>query len=51
MSSAAASPPEPVFTVLKHSFYLEQFFPVNLNIFNIVAISIMVVFLIRGICD
>jgi subfamily B ATP-binding cassette protein MsbA len=47
----ADATPEPVFTILNHSFYLEQFFPVTLNIFNIVAISILAVFLIRGICD
>jgi subfamily B ATP-binding cassette protein MsbA len=49
--SADASP-EPIFTVLRQPIYLEQFFPSNIhNIFTIVAISILIVFLIRGICD
>jgi subfamily B ATP-binding cassette protein MsbA len=44
--------PEPIFSVLGHPFYLEQFFPAFIhNIFTIVAISILVVFFIRGICD
>jgi subfamily B ATP-binding cassette protein MsbA len=44
--------PEPIFTVLSHPIYLEQFFPVaHRNVFTIVAISILVVFLIRGLCD
>jgi subfamily B ATP-binding cassette protein MsbA len=46
--------PEPLFTVpVWHKvFYLEQFFPASIhNIFTIVAIAILVVFLVRGICD
>src|SRR5436309_2878651 len=44
--------PEPIFTVLRHPIYLEQFFPAQIhNIFTIVAISILIVFLVRGICD
>jgi subfamily B ATP-binding cassette protein MsbA len=44
--------PEPIFTLLRHPIYLEDFFPAGFhNIFTIVAISILVVFLIRGICD
>ena len=43
---------EPIFTVLHHAFYLEQLFPVgHRNVFTIVAVSILVVFLVRGICD
>jgi subfamily B ATP-binding cassette protein MsbA len=44
--------PEPIFTLLRHPIYLEDFFPAGIhNIFTIAAISILVVFLIRGICD
>ena len=44
--------PEPIFTLLGHSFYLENLFPPQIhNIFVIIAISILLVFLIRGICD
>jgi len=44
--------PEPVFTVLHHPIYLEQFFPAQIhNIFTMVAISILIVFLLRGVCD
>jgi len=44
--------PEPIFSVLGHHIYLEQFFPPQIhNIFTIVAISILVVFMVRGICD
>jgi subfamily B ATP-binding cassette protein MsbA len=45
--------PEPIFTVLRHPIYLEQFFPAQYvhNIFTLAAISILIVFLIRGICD
>ena len=51
---AADANPEPLFTipVIHRNIYLEQFFPPAIhNIFTIVAISIFVVFLIRGICD
>jgi subfamily B ATP-binding cassette protein MsbA len=46
--------PIAIFTipVLNRPIYLEQFFPPAIhNIFTIVAISILSVFLIRGICD
>ncbi|MES1260228.1 MAG: ABC transporter transmembrane domain-containing protein [Acidobacteriota bacterium] len=44
--------PEPVFTVWHHLIFLEDFFPAQFhNIFTIVAISILVVFLVRGVCD
>ena len=46
--------PEPVFTLpFGHkSIYLEQFFPPSIhNILTIVAVSILVVFAVRGICD
>ncbi|HXJ39536.1 MAG TPA: ABC transporter transmembrane domain-containing protein [Bryobacteraceae bacterium] len=46
--------PEPIFTIpiWQHTIFLEDLFPVWIhNIFTIVAISILVVFLIRGICD
>ncbi|MDE3195438.1 MAG: ABC transporter ATP-binding protein, partial [Acidobacteriota bacterium] len=45
--------PEPIFSILGHSFYLESFFPKQYfhNIFVMIAISILVVFLVRGICD
>jgi len=43
--------PEPIFTVWHHPIFLEDFFPPQIhNIFTIVAISILVVFLVRGIC-
>jgi subfamily B ATP-binding cassette protein MsbA len=49
---AADATPEPIFTLLGHSIYLEQIFPPAIhNIFVIVAISIAVVFLVRGVCD
>ena len=44
--------PEPIFTFLRHPVYLEQFFPpTHRHVFTVVAVSIMVVFLIRGLCD
>ena len=44
--------PDPIFTVWHHPIYLESFFPAQFhNVFTIVAISILVVFLVRGICD
>ena len=49
---AADATPEPIFTILHHKLYLEQIFPASIhNIFAITAISILVVFLVRGICD
>jgi ATP-binding cassette, subfamily B, bacterial MsbA len=46
--------PVPLFTVpvWNHPFYLQEIFPAPFhNIFTIVAITIMGVFLIRGVCD
>lgn len=46
--------PEPIFTIpiWHHTVFLEDLFPAYIhNIFTIVAISILVVFLVRGICD
>lgn len=48
----ADASPEPIFTILRHPIYLEQFFPASIhNIFTLVALSILVVFLVRGLCD
>ncbi len=46
--------PDPLFTVpvIHYKIYLESFFPQSIhNIFTVVAISIAVVFALRGICD
>src|SRR5580704_609068 len=46
--------PDPIFTipVVNYKIYLEQFFPQSIhNIFTIVAIAILVVFALRGLCD
>ena len=47
--------PEPLFTLplSNHPLYLEDFFPLGSvhNIFTMVAIAILVVFAVRGICD
>ncbi len=46
--------PEPLFKipVINYQIYLENFFPQSIhNIFTIVAITIVVVFALRGICD
>lgn len=46
--------PQPLFEipVVHKQIYLEQFFPPSIhNIFTIVAITILVVFLTRGLCD
>ena len=46
--------PDPLFVipVVRYPIYLEHFFPPSVhNIFTIVAISIVVVFALRGICD
>ncbi|MGD1072951.1 MAG: ABC transporter transmembrane domain-containing protein [Bryobacteraceae bacterium] len=48
------APPAPLFTIpiLRHPFYLRDLFPAHFhNLFTIVAITIPVVFLIRGLCD
>jgi subfamily B ATP-binding cassette protein MsbA len=49
-----AADPVPIYTipVIHTPVYLEQFFPSSIhNIFTIVAISILVVFFVRGLCD
>jgi subfamily B ATP-binding cassette protein MsbA len=44
--------PVPLFSGLGHSIYLEQFFPAAIhNIFTMVAIAILFVFAMRGLCD
>ena len=46
--------PVAIFTVpvFNKTIFLEQFFPASIhNVFTIVAISILVVFALRGICD
>jgi subfamily B ATP-binding cassette protein MsbA len=50
---SADATPEPLFSVpVFHQVYLEQFFPAAIhNIFTIVAIAILFVFAMRGICD
>jgi subfamily B ATP-binding cassette protein MsbA len=51
---AADGPPEPLFVipVIHKALYLERFFPPSIhNIFTIVAIAILLVFAVRGICD
>ncbi len=51
---AQDGPPVPLFTIpiWRHPFYLQDLFPAHFhNIFTIVAITILVVFLIRGLCD
>ncbi len=51
---SADAVPEPLFVVpvFKKAIYLEQLFPASIhNIFTIVAISLLVVFFLRGICD
>ncbi len=48
------APPQPLFDipVLHRPVYLEQFFPSSIhNIFTIVSITILFVFLTRGVCD
>jgi subfamily B ATP-binding cassette protein MsbA len=51
---AQDGPAVPLFTIpiWRHPFYLQDLFPAHFhNIFTIVAIAIVVVFLIRGVCD
>ena len=51
---AADAVQEPLFVVpvIKKAIYLEQLFPVWIhNVFTVVAISLLVVFFLRGICD
>jgi ATP-binding cassette, subfamily B, bacterial MsbA len=52
LQPSADAGPEKLFSVLHHDIYLEQFFPTSIhNIFTIFAIAVVVVFLVRGICD
>jgi subfamily B ATP-binding cassette protein MsbA len=52
LQPSADAGPEKLFSVLHHDIYLEQFFPTAIhNIFTIFAIAVVVVFLVRGICD
>ena len=51
LKPGADTVPEPIFSAYGHSFYLEQLFPPHIHIFTMVAITIVAVFLIRGICD
>ena len=51
---AADASPQPLFEfpVIHYKIYLESFFPAGVhNIFTIVAISLLVVFIVRGACD
>ena len=50
----ADAAPVPIFTIplINKTIFLEQFFPASVhNVFTIVAVSILVVFFLRGICD
>ncbi len=52
LQPSADAGPEKLFSVFHHDIYLEQFFPTSIhNIFTIFAIAVVVVFLVRGICD
>src|SRR3954468_5648537 len=54
LQPSADNGPEKIFTipVIHRDIFLEQFFPVWIhNVFTIFAISVVVVFLIRGLCD
>jgi subfamily B ATP-binding cassette protein MsbA len=52
LQPSADAGPEKLFSVFHHDIYLEQFFPASIhNIFTIFAIAVVVVFLLRGICD
>jgi subfamily B ATP-binding cassette protein MsbA len=52
LQPSADSGPEKLFSVFHHDIYLEQFFPTSIhNIFTIFAIAVVVVFLVRGVCD
>ncbi|MDP9053153.1 MAG: ABC transporter transmembrane domain-containing protein [Acidobacteriota bacterium] len=49
---AADAVSTPIFTVFGKSLYLEQFFPASIhNVFTVVAIAILFVFALRGVCD
>jgi subfamily B ATP-binding cassette protein MsbA len=52
LQPSADTGPQKIFTLLHRDIYLEQFFPSRIhNVFTIFAISVVVVFLVRGICD
>jgi subfamily B ATP-binding cassette protein MsbA len=52
LNPSADTGPEKLFSVFHHDFYLEQLFPPSIhNIFTIFAIAVVVVFLVRGVCD
>jgi subfamily B ATP-binding cassette protein MsbA len=52
LQPSADAGPEKLFSVFHHDIYLEQFFPTSIhNIFTIFAIAVVVVFLVRGVCD
>jgi ATP-binding cassette, subfamily B, bacterial MsbA len=52
LQPSADAGPEKLFSVFHHDIYLEQFFPASIhNIFTIFAIAVVVVFLVRGVCD
>ena len=54
LQPGADATPEKIFTIplVHRDIYLEQFFPPSIhNIFTIFAISMLVVFLVRGVCD
>src|SRR6185437_8942584 len=52
LTPSADNGPEKLFTILHHDIYLEQFFPRSIhNIFTIFSIAVIVVFLVRGVCD
>lgn len=52
LNPSADEGPEKLFSVFHRDFYLEQLFPPSVhNIFTIFAIAVVVVFLVRGLCD
>jgi subfamily B ATP-binding cassette protein MsbA len=52
LQPSADAGPEKLFSIFHHDIYLEQFFPTSIhNIFTIFAIAVVVVFLVRGVCD
>lgn len=54
LQPAATASPEPLFVlpVIRKAIYIEQLVPASIhNIFTIVAIAILFVFAVRGICD
>ncbi len=52
LSPSADAGPEKLFSVFHRDFYLEQLFPPAIhNIFTIFAIAVVMVFLVRGVCD